>query len=486
MHQIALEPFFLPVVRQISYLLSIVFAWQPNRDLPLPLRTAQPDVGLSRFQMETANSDQSLNELVTYLFTRREAILNNWRTACEQDPSLGKVTLLSREEFNNLLPIILDILEQRLLNKPQEEDLTITAQAHGLHRWHKAHALMETMHELNHLSQILYAEVELFQKLFPKVDANVLLYVQRQINTLMQQTIESSIQKYDELQRLQATSRTVALQQVVEQMQEMTQQRGDMLRTSSHDLRGSFGIVTSAAHLLKMEGLSQQEREKSLEILSRGLTNVQAMLTELMDLSRLEAGQETLQIESVDAAHILKDTVATAQAMAAQKNIVLSADGPDTLIVETDRVKIQRIIQNILLNALKYTTATSDRPAFVSVSWSLEGNFRWVFSVQDSGPGMPGTNTAAGILSEQLRPTVEPTSIMGPEQAEPVAVLPNDVPQIPIDEQLAQLTTHSIKGEGVGLQIVKRLCELLDANLDMESKPGRGTLIRVRLPIHAN
>jgi hypothetical protein len=120
----------------------------------------------------------------------------------------------------------------------------------------------------------------------------------------------------------------------------------------------------------------------------------------------------------------------------------------------------------------------------LSVSWSLEGDFRWMFSIQDSGPGMPEKDTVTDVLIDQLRPTIEPTGVMGPDQAEPVVVLPDDVPKIPMDEQLAQLTTHSIKGEGVGLQVVKKLCELLDANLDIESQPGRGTLIRVRLPIH--
>lgn len=144
---------------------TLHFAWSPSQDLPLPVRTVQPDVGSLPLFMAISDSYpfQPLAGLVSYLFTRREAILNNWRTACEKDPALGKVSQLSQEEFNNLLPIILDILEQRLLNKPQEADLAATAQGHGLHRWHKAHALMETMRELNHLSQTLFSELKLYR-----------------------------------------------------------------------------------------------------------------------------------------------------------------------------------------------------------------------------------------------------------------------------------------------------------------------------------
>jgi hypothetical protein len=204
---------------------------------------------------------QSLAGVVNYLFTRREAILNNWRINCEKDLSLEKVSMLCREEFNNLLPIILDILEQRLLNKPLEADPGIAAQGHGLPRWHKAHDLMETMRELNHLTQTLYRELELFMELFAETDKALVLYVYSQIVLLMQQTIDGSLEKYDELQRLQAGSRAAALQQALDQMQELSLQRSDMLRTSSHDLRGGIGLITSATMLLKMEGLTQEERQ---------------------------------------------------------------------------------------------------------------------------------------------------------------------------------------------------------------------------------
>jgi hypothetical protein len=63
-------------------------------------------------------SSESLTELVNYLISRREAILNTWHIDCEKNPTLGKVSPLSREEFNNLLPIALDILEHCLLDKP--------------------------------------------------------------------------------------------------------------------------------------------------------------------------------------------------------------------------------------------------------------------------------------------------------------------------------------------------------------------------------
>lgn len=426
----------------------------------------------------TADFSQPLTRLVAYLFTRREAILSNWRIICEQDPMLGKISALSREEFDNLLPITLSILEQRLLGQPEEADSNLTAHNHGLHRWHKAHSLPETMQELHHLTHVLNQEIQAFQTLFPEIDAGLLLKAQSQMAQLMSQTIKGSVDKYDELQRFDAASRLATLQQALERMEEVSQQRGELLRTSSHDLRGSFGIINSAAFLLKQEDLDDDHRDVYLEMLNRNLSQVQTLLTGLIDLSRLESGVETLTIQRVDAARLLREMVASAGPLAQQRGLTLQDNGLATLEVETDPIKLQRIVQNLLLNALNYT-----QNGFVSVSWAKEGHYRWLFSVQDSGPGLP-PETIEGLLGEQLKPTVEPTSVLSPEDAEPVAVYPQPDPQVPTGQELDQLVGQSGQREGVGLQIVKRLCEMLNAQLDIESQPGRGTMFRVRMPIH--
>jgi len=250
-----------------------------------------------------------------------------------------------------------------------------------------------------------------------------------------------------------------------------------MLRNTSHDLRGSFSIINTAAFLLKEENLADDQRQEYIDMLNRNLGQVQTLLTSLIDLSRLESGVELLDIQRVDAARLLQEMVDSAQPMAQQRGLKLQGNGPATLEVDTDPIKLQRIVQNLLLNALKYTKA-----GFISVSWVREGHYRWLFSVQDSGPGLPQA-TVDGLLGQQLKPTVEPTSVLSPQDAEPVAVYPRPDPQVPTGEELDQLVSRSSRGEGVGLQIVKRLCEMLNAQLDIESLPERGTMFRVRMPI---
>ncbi|WP_461131841.1 sensor histidine kinase [Spirosoma aerophilum] len=419
-------------------------------------------------------------DLVMFLLNRRETLLNNWRTVCEADPELKKISALSREEFNNIIPIILDTLDQLLQGKKPETNPIIAAQSHGLQRWQKSLELPELLKELSHLSIILFNEIKLFRQLFPQSDPDVILQAQQHILVLMNETISGSITKHNELQRLEAANRAASLEQALREMEDLSRQRGDLLRTSSHDLRSGLSLSMGAAYFLKMDDLSSEDRQQYVDMLNRNLTTVQTLITGLMDLARLEAGHEPLQLEEFDAAQLLTDLVADVQPVALERGLILRADGPASLRVKTDRLKIYRIAQNLLINALRYTPSRPNHPGMISVSWSAESDWRWGFSIQDSGLGLP-----TGLLQafrKQLNPTVEGTSTLSVDEAQPVAVRPTNEHQLP-DDLLRERTATSKeeKGEGVGLQIVKRLCELVGASMEIESISGRGTLFRIRM-----
>jgi signal transduction histidine kinase len=221
---------------------------------------------------------------------------------------------------------------------------------------------------------------------------------------------------------------------------------------------------------LKLSIDSQEQREQMLSMLLRNLTNCRSLVTQLMDLARLEAGQEVLNIQSVDIGQLLTNLVADYQPLAAERGLLLNADGPVGLSIESDPVQLQRIIQNLVLNAIKHTPA-----GFVSISWSREKDSRWIVSVQDSGPGLP-TAAKGGSFPQLLAPSSESTAAFGLENAQ------DDARQAATIQASRSALAH--KGEGIGLSIVKGLCELLRAQLEIESKPGEGTLFRIRLAIH--
>jgi signal transduction histidine kinase len=418
---------------------------------------------------EAPTQRTQLAQLANFLFSRREAILTNWRTICEGDASLRIVDGLTREEFTDQVPSMLNALE-RLLNS-DEEGLSPyeIAREHGLHRWHKGYSLHELLSEIAHLHESLQAELRLFWEQSPTTEAGVLLTAHQRLSSLMHEAIGGSIAQYDEFQKAEAVERAVNLQRALDNVNELVRQRGAILRVASHDLRSSFSVLQGAASLLDMPDNTEQERTEMLQILNRNFPRLASMLTELMDLARLEAGRERLQVKPFDAAALLRNLVEAAQPLARERNLFLNGDGPDQLLVMGDQTKVDRIVQNLLTNSLKSTNKGQ-----VSVSWSRENQFRWMLSIQDTGPGLSAGS--ALWLSDQLRPAVESTAVFN-ENTPDILPGPRPVPAI------GAMSAQAGEGEGIGLYIVKRLCELLNASLDVETRSGTGTIIRIRIPI---
>jgi signal transduction histidine kinase len=150
-------------------------------------------------------------------------------------------------------------------------------------------------------------------------------------------------------------------------------------------------------------------------------------------------------------------------------------DGPSALQVEGDKPKVLRILQNLLLNAVKYT-----QHGGVSVTWGVDkgrDTDRWTFSVQDTGPGIDEAHAAP--LAQEIHNATEVANDARAASTDrrrdmaAAATLPSQSEAAPQEQQ---------PGEGVGLSIVKRLCELLDAGLELETSPGQGSTFRVILP----
>jgi signal transduction histidine kinase len=267
------------------------------------------------------------------------------------------------------------------------------------------------------------------------------------------------------------------LEQALAAVRVLEQSRADAWRTAAHDLRGSVTVVKGATTLLHgaHPALAEPARLEVEEMLAKSVSSLHDMLTELLSLARLEAGQEQRELTTFDAAVLLRDFCSASRAAAADRGLYLKMEGPATLPVEGDKTKVVRILQNLLLNAIKYTPRGG-----VAVTWGLDAGRdtdRWTFSVQDTGPGIDEQDAAP--LAQELQDATKASDkakAMDTDRRRdiaPAATLPSASEALPIREQ---------PGEGVGLSIVKRLCELLDAGLELATKPGQGSTFRVILP----
>lgn len=111
-----------------------------------------------------------LAQLATFLVSRREAILTNWHTICENDNSLSGVAGLTREEFTDQIPALLNVFDKRLRQETEGTAPHQIAREHGWQRWHKGYALHELLHELSYLHETLLGELRTFWRKY--IDTN--------------------------------------------------------------------------------------------------------------------------------------------------------------------------------------------------------------------------------------------------------------------------------------------------------------------------
>ncbi len=422
-------------------------------------------------------------ELAAFLAKRRDAILTAWRQAVDADPELTTASTITREQFIDHIPAVLDAFQWRLrAQHPAEraearEEQKESAAEHGLHRWQQGYNQPETMCEWGHLHLCLLQELETFQSLHPDVPPGVMQTARRELVRLCSDGVSSSASRYVHMQQREAESRVRELESALSQLQTLEQARAEAWREAAHDLRGRAHAIASASAVLTRDGVPEQHRSRFSEMLRQSVQSLNKLLGDLMDQARLEAGHERRQVSHFDVAAMLKDFCDTTRTLAADKGLFLVAKGATPLMVDGDPAKIQRIVQNLVLNALKVTERGG-----VQVTWEASDDERrpqWTLCIQDTGPGFK-RGTATPLARILKRATDEAHEV---EQKNLPPAQTN--PQGDSAPTLASLTPsrgHVPAGEGIGLSIVKRLCEMLDASLELESSEGEGTTFRIVFP----
>ncbi len=426
---------------------------------------------------------EQLNALAFRFGEQRDALLQRWRSETENASGLTIASSLTRLQFNDHIPGVLDAFARKLRAWPdtesvqdqQDEKEQVTE--HGLLRWQQGYQLGELTREWGYLQMCLMEELEDYAVAHPNLEPQVMPTARRALAHLCWDGISESTTQYWRLHQAEAAGHVRDLEQALSTLNELDQARAEAWREAAHDLRGSVTVVKGAADMLQRDEVPDRMRLQFFDMLQRGVSSLHEMLNDLMSLARLEAGQDQRHVAPFDAAVLLADFCKTSLPLAAQRGLFLKMEGPESLPVEGDRAKVLRILQNLLLNALKYTQRGG-----VTVIWSaLENhdNKSWMFCIQDTGPGL---NAGPGApLAHQLYEATQTSHEVNETQQQvgSAGSLAN-APTLPAQSQT--LPASQQPGEGVGLSIVKRLCELLNASLELETSPGQGSTFRVVLP----
>ena len=399
-------------------------------------------------------------------------LLAAWREAIAADPSLTANRSLPRSQLVDHLPAWLEAFAVVLGAPPgapgADEAEAHGAEAHGVQRWQQGYDLHEVTREWGCLHRCLVAELERFVADHPELPVEAAAEARTKLAEQISEALSVSAEEYFRLERVAAAGSVHDLERALADVRELERRRAELWQQAAHDLRGSVGVVSNVAQGLEFQNLPADRRQDFLALLRHNVTALHHLLDDVTELARLQAGQEEARVAPFDAAELLQRLAADLRPYAESRGLFVATTGPDRLKVEGDAVKVRRIAQNLLLNALKYT-----RSGGVTIAWddgTAGDRARWHFQVQDTGPGFHAGPGA---------PIVDALNPAGPdrradEAADAVAGIERGVAD---ERPVAQAP-----GEGIGLAIVKRLCDLLDAAVEIESSAEQGTRVRVQLP----
>jgi signal transduction histidine kinase len=224
--------------------------------------------------------------------------------------------------------------------------------------------------------------------------------------------------------------------------------RRELIANVSHDLRSPLASLRAYIEtlLLKEEAVSAAERRHYLEIALSQAEHLQALITELFELARLDFQGYRIDAEPVQLGELARDVMQKLRLAAQQRKVLLTAAvQPELGLVRADIGLIERTMTNLLENALTHT------PAGGRVELSVRsGDACVVLRVSDSGSG----------------------------------IAPDDLPHIFERFYRAdKARSRDSKGAGLGLAIVKRILELHGSEIRVDSEPGRGATFWFELPL---
>jgi signal transduction histidine kinase len=415
-----------------------------------------------------------LPTIAAALLARTERVLQRWQALADEDAELTTASNLSRSQFRDHIPLFLEAFSRRISALSQdsrvEPQLLREAASHGVVRWQQGYRPRELMREWRHLHVVLVEELEDVFEALSISDPTVITHARRQLAATLSDGVCESATHFASLQQAEAEARLRDLEQAHAELRRLQQLNGDRLHQATHDLRGGLGAVDAASRILQADA-PDSARDHALRAVQRGVTSMQELLDELIELARLEAGRESARIAPFDAADLLRGLAFAMSPLAEARGLVLIAGGADSLMVEGDAAKVRRVVQNLVHNALRYT-----REGRVTLSWSWLADDkarRWTVTVHDTGPGFAIGN-AAPITRAIEEATVEAQSV-----APSANVEHSDL------DAVSATVRHAADvppGEGIGLAIVKRLCELLDAQIELRTEMGVGSEFRITFP----
>jgi PAS domain S-box-containing protein len=237
--------------------------------------------------------------------------------------------------------------------------------------------------------------------------------------------------------------RTAELERARDEAERANRAKSEFLSRMSHELRTPLNAILGFGQLLELELLDNGPRAKLAQILAAG-HHLLALVNDVLDLARIEAGQFAVGTEPVLLEPLVADALALMRPQAEQRRVQLAGPVPgDGRRVQADPTRLRQVLLNLLSNAIKYNQVGGQVQVRIEDQEAC-----WRLVVADTGPGLDEAQCARLFVSfERLDAAHSP-----------------------------------VEGTGIGLALSRRLVELMGGRIGVHSTPGQGSRFWLDLP----
>lgn len=232
-----------------------------------------------------------------------------------------------------------------------------------------------------------------------------------------------------------------------QELEKISKVKSQFLANVTHELRSPVNAIIGLAELLRMaaEKNSIEQIKERLSFMISSATNLRAIITNILDLSKIEAGKMEVVCRDVNASALIAEVAETTRILVGKKPVSVEVSVPALpVMIFTDPVKLRQIVLNLASNAAKFTEAGS-----IAITLTIIGN-KMEIAVTDTG---------MGIKKEHLDRLF---TAFG---------------------QIEDAKTKQHEGTGLGLTISKNFVELIGGAISLSSVFGKGTTFTVTLPL---
>lgn len=229
---------------------------------------------------------------------------------------------------------------------------------------------------------------------------------------------------------------------MVEELGSIETLKTDFFSNVSHEIKTPLAVIQNNAELLRLEGLSEENRREYTETILHATKRLSNLITNMLKLNKLEKQTIKPVPQEYDLCAQLCECALQFEDIWEKKNVEFEADMEERTMIEADEGLLELVWTNLISNAIKFT------PSGGTVTLSQVSDEEEItVSVTDTGCGMD-EKTVSKIFEKFYQGD----------------------------------TSHSTEGNGLGLALVKRILQLSDGSIEVKSKVGQGTVFTVRLP----